>query len=469
MKVGCCKRCVPIALCLFFASALAAKRSSANECAGVAVVASAADAAIETPKRQKGSDPPPLEDTRQNSGSDASASSPPSLPPISNATVSPIQTDEDIMDEEEASATVPLDDSFITGDVVFDKNNPLPLEPGGGEGILDGLLATETDAGKASESDMPGVDNPMVGKYRDYYLAPERVKWLTAVLEKAEQYRLYVRARLKERGMPAYLEYLPVVESSYKTNARSKAGALGLWQFMANSTRGLLKRDDFVDERLDPWRSTDAALSKLMANYKQFGDWPLALAAYNCGAGAMQGVIRRNPGKDFWALAQAGSLRRETSQYVPRLIAIADICENTSHYGVDIPTAKRENGESTNPRAGSFDYADTNKAVSLKRLASSLKIDEGMLISMNPALYREITPPHCTYSVRVPEGMGEAASSALEESPPYHFQTRYTVVAGDSLWKISRAFRVTVSAICDANSMSENSTLKVGRVLYIPN
>lgn len=369
------------------------------------------------------------------------------------------------LDAAEENSTVPLDDQFITGDINSVDNTQVPLEPGGGDGVLEILNRPR----HIIIDDTLEMDNPMVEKYRTYYLAPERVKWLATVLDNGEQYRLYIRERLKERGMPAYLEYLPVVESSYKTNAKSRTGALGLWQFMANSTRGFLKRDDFIDERLDPWRSTDAALSKLMVNYKQFGDWLLALAAYNCGAGAMQGIVRRNPGKNFWELAEGGLLRKETTQYVPRLAAIADICENTEHYEVDIPTARREDGESINPRAGTFDYAPTNGAVSLRRLASSLKIDEEMLLSMNPALFREITPPHTQYTVRVPEGMGEAASYALEDIEPYHFQTRYTVVAGDSLWKISRAFHVTVDALCDANGISEKTTLKIGKNLYIPN
>lgn len=403
-----------------------------------------------------------------NAMADAPNDGPQATPPAINA--APSEDDMDIAEEE---ATVLLDDKFITGDIDEAEgegaleahgggNKLVPLEPGGGEGLLkpSGIIADSYV--------IPGADNPLVEKYRAYYLTPVHIKWLCDVLESGEQYRLYVRARLKEKGMPSYLEYLPVVESNYKTNARSRTGALGLWQFMSNSTKGFLRRDDFVDERLDPWRSTDAALSKLMANYNQFGDWPLALAAYNCGAGAMQGILRRNPGKDFWALAEAGALRKETAQYVPRLLAIADICENAALYGADIPTGRDADGKDINPRAGAFDYADTKGAVSLKRLAEDLKIDEDMLLSMNSALFREITP-HTPYTVRVPEGMGEAAEYALERIEPYHFQTRYTVVAGDSLWKISRAFHVTLASLCEVNGINEKTTLKIGKNLYIPN
>lgn len=353
-------------------------------------------------------------------------------------------------------------------------------EPGGGE-----AQAAGQEGNNRFDAGMEGANNPLVEKWRKYYLTPVHTQWLCEVLDGAEQYRLYVRQALKARGMPQFLEYLPVVESNYKRDARSKTGALGLWQFMSNSTKGFLKRDEFVDERLDPWRSTDAALKKLLANYEQFGDWALAIAAYNCGAGALQSALRRNPGKDFWALEKAGALRKETAQYIPRLIAIADICENAAFYGVEIPTARGEDGEDTNPRAGMFDYAEAKGAVSLKRLAGDLKIDEGTLLALNSALFKEVTP-QSTYTVRVPEGMGEAAEFALQNSPklPDAELSRlsklssagrgstgvrcYKVEAGDSLWKISRSFGVTVAALCEANGIKENATLKIGKELYIP-
>ena len=318
------------------------------------------------------------------------------------------------------------------------------------------------------ELDIPGAHRPSVQKYRDYYLSEKSVKRLSAMLENGEQYRLYVREKLKERGMPSVLEYLPVVESSYTTNAKSKSGAVGLWQFMANSTKPFLVRNDFVDERLDPWKSTDAALAKLTENFNMFHDWLLAIAAYNCGAGAMARALAKNPGKDFWYLAEQKQLRSQTAEYVPRLLAVADAAENAAYYAVSIPSAKDEKGDPVNPRAGFFDYAETKGAISVRRLAHELKIDEDMLLSLNSALFRGITPPESSWRIRVPEGMALSARDAIGAIEPYRFQTRYTVLEGDSLWSIAKRFGTTVDALSDANNVKSNAVLRIGKILYIP-
>ena len=318
------------------------------------------------------------------------------------------------------------------------------------------------------ELDIPGADRVCVQKYRDYYLSEKAVKWLSSVLENGEQYRLYVREKLKERGMPSVLEYLPVVESSYTTNAKSRSGAVGLWQFMANSTKPFLLRNDFVDERLDPWKSTDAALAKLQENFNMFHDWSLAIAAYNCGAGAMARALAKNPGKDFWYLAEHKQLRAQTVEYVPKLLAVADVAENAAYYAVAIPSAKNEKGEPVNPRAGRFDYAETKGAISIRRLAHELKIDEDTLSSLNSALFRGITPPASVWRIRVPEGMARSAAEAIESIEPFRFQTRYTVREGDSLWRIAERFGTTVDALCDANNVKSSAVLRIGKILYIP-
>ena len=135
-----------------------------------------------------------------------------------------------------------------------------------------------------------------VEAFRKQYLSPKWSVLLQSYLESAMEYRLYVRKAVADREMPEMLEYLPVVESNYKTNAKSRSGAIGMWQFMANSVWPFLTLNDFVDERLDPWKSTDAALKKLTDNYNIFNDWLLAIAAYNCGVGAMNKAIKKAGG-----------------------------------------------------------------------------------------------------------------------------------------------------------------------------
>ena len=124
----------------------------------------------------------------------------------------------------------------------------------------------------------PGINRKEVAALRNKYLTTHK-KWLYGILEDGESYRIFVRREIEKRKLPAILEYLPVVESDYKPAAKSRSGATGLWQFMLNSTRPYLICNEYVDERLDPWKSTEAALLKLQENYNMFGDWLLAITA----------------------------------------------------------------------------------------------------------------------------------------------------------------------------------------------
>ena len=200
----------------------------------------------------------------------------------------------------------------------------------------------------------PGMNSMKVDILRTYYLSERAQKWLYNVLEEGQQYRIYTRNQLEKRKMPAILEYLPLVESEYNPNAKSSSGAIGLWQFMTNSVKGLLEYNEYVDQRYDPWKSTDAALTKLNDNYKTFGDWLLAITAYNCGAGALSRAIKKAGSRDFWYLSQNGYLSEQAAGYVPKLLAIADVVENDRYYGVSFPHAKAWNGTTLETRAGMF-------------------------------------------------------------------------------------------------------------------
>ncbi len=203
-----------------------------------------------------------------------------------------------------------------------------------------------------------------VEKFRKLYLSPKWSTLLKAYLESAMEYRLYVRKAIQDAQMPEMLEYLPVVESNYKTSAKSRSGAIGMWQFMANSVWPFLTLNDFVDERLDPWKSTDAALKKLTDNYNYFNDWLLAIGAYNCGVGAMSKAIKKAGGeKNFWYLAENGFLSKQTAEYVPKLIAIADLAINSEYYGIDIPNHNEEFEMLENEKNGNFDYITVKKHI----------------------------------------------------------------------------------------------------------
>lgn len=312
------------------------------------------------------------------------------------------------------------------------------------------------------------LDRPEVEKFRKQYLTEKWSKLLYSYLESAMEYRLYVRKAIQEKEMPEILEYLPVVESNYKTNAKSKSGAIGMWQFMANSVWPFLTLNDFVDERLDPWKSTDAALRKLTDNYNYFNDWLIAIASYNCGVGAMNKVLRKAEEKDFWYLVDHKLLPQQTADYVPKLIAIADLAINSDYYGIDLPDHKEEFEILENEKNGNFDYITVKKAYSISQLAQELRIEPASLKHLNPSYIRGMTHPAKESKIRLPLGMEKPALDAIAKLTPIDFPFKYTVVAGDSLWSISRRYGVTVNSICELNDIKENAILKIGKVLYIP-
>ena len=326
---------------------------------------------------------------------------------------------------------------------------------------------------KIPHQSLPGIPDeilqrPDVEKFRQQYLSEKWSKLLYQYLEDAMEYRLYVRKAIQEKEMPAILEYLPVVESNYKTNAKSRSGAIGMWQFMANSVWPFLTLNDFVDERLDPWKSTEGALKKLNDNYNYFQDWLLAIAAYNCGVGAMTKCLKKAQEKNYWYLVDHNLLPSQTAHYVPQLLAIADLAMNSKYYGIELPDHEQEFKELINERDGNFDYLEVNKAYSITQLAQEMRIDEDSLKHLNPSFILGMTHPTKKSQIRLPLGMKEPAQEAIKKLTPIEFPFKYTVVAGDSLWSISRRYGVTVQAICDLNNIKENAILKIGKVLYIP-
>ena len=309
---------------------------------------------------------------------------------------------------------------------------------------------------------------PEVEKFRRQYLNEKWLKHLYNVLESAMEYRLFVRKSVQDKNLPEILEYLPVVESNYKTSAKSKSGAIGMWQFMANSVYPFLILDDFVDERLDPWKSTEAALKKLTENYNYFNDWLIAIAAYNCGVGAMNKILRKAEKKDFWYLVDKKLLPQQTADYVPKLIAIADLAINSEYYQINLPNHNEEYEMLINEKNGNFDYIIVEKAYSLKQLASEMRMDYDTLKKLNPSFVRGMTYPVKKSEIRLPLGMKKSAEDAIAKLIPIDFPFKYTVEKGDSLWSISRKYKVSIQSICDLNDIRENDILRIGKTLYIP-
>ncbi|MCH5290707.1 MAG: transglycosylase SLT domain-containing protein [Treponema sp.] len=353
------------------------------------------------------------------------------------------------------SPDISVFETSLSDSDVQTEESPLILEPG-----------TVYPEPEYHEIGIEGVDHELTKKYREQYMTDSGRAWLSHCLAASVPYRPYIQARLKEKNMPMFLQYIPVVESNYKITAVSQSGATGLWQFMANSMSPFLKRTSWYDERLDPWKSTDAALRKLSDNYAIFGDWALAIAAYNCGAGAMTKILKLNPDKDFWWLAQNGKLPKQSAQYVPKLLAVADIVENAAYYGaleagiMDCLIADAEPEE--------FDYITIAGMMSLSQIAELSGIPKETVTGLNPALFRNCTPAGTTYMLRLPHGSAQQVEAALTSAGAATDALVHTVKKGDSLWAISREYGLTVQDLCEVNNIRENGILSIGQQLIVP-
>ncbi|MGN0729573.1 lytic transglycosylase domain-containing protein [Treponema sp.] len=266
---------------------------------------------------------------------------------------------------------------------------------------------------KRKDIGISGVFKEQTVKYRERYLSAGNRQWLADVLYDSIPYRPYIRAKLKEKKMPLYLQYLPIIESNYKPTAVSSSGATGLWQFMANSMSPYLTKNEYFDERRDPWKETDAALSKLAENYKTFGDWHLAIAAYNMGAGAVGRIVKANPGKDYWALAEKGLLSKQASEYIPKLIAIADIVENADFYGAIEVGAADMRIDGAAPEK--FSYLTVKGSIRLATIAQAAGLSLETVKMLNIELLRDSTPPKTVYKIRLPAGKAKTAAENLRK------------------------------------------------------
>lgn len=265
-------------------------------------------------------------------------------------------------------------------------------------------------------------------------------------------------------GMPEEIAWLPLIESGFKVRALSRARALGLWQFIPSTGYKFgLKRNEWVDERLNPEKSTQAAIAFLRELHQIFGDWATALAAYNCGEGNVLRVIRGQKVSyldNFWDLYQR--LPRETARYYPRFQAVMHILRDPAKYGFELPDRLKPLRAETVP---------IEKQVHLKTVAERLGITQDELELLNPELRREATPP-TTYTLRVPEGKGEVLLASIDSIPVYkppkptyaYHRVRY----GETLSTIAQRYRTSVGRIMDTNNLRSARFIRAGQRLKIP-
>jgi membrane-bound lytic murein transglycosylase D len=265
---------------------------------------------------------------------------------------------------------------------------------------------------------------------------------------------------LDEYKLPRALAYLPVIESAYVPTVTSSAGAYGLWQFMAPTAKEYgLDIDWWIDERAHPEMATRAAAYFLRDLYGMFGDWPLALAAYNAGPGRVRRALEETGASTFWELYDQAAIPRETRGYVPTFFATVLIASDPAAYGFEL----RENQDSDVRRV------IVQGPVSLDYVAEVCGTSADELRKLNPQLRRGVLPPRST-ALRVPSAAVEpiaARAASLRYEDPYMKIATFTLRPGDSLKKLSRALGVSSEEIARMNNLRK-PTVGVGQTIFLP-
>ena len=329
---------------------------------------------------------------------------------------------------------------------------------------IDGLPLTDVarDGGTGSllpASDYPLELNPTVLKFLDLMTqSGEYHSRIERGLARAGAYLPMIREKLVEAGLPQDLAYLPLIESAFSTTAYSRAKAHGMWQFIAGTGRTYgLTVGSLLDERRDPERSTDAAIAYLKDLFLEFGDWHLALAGYNSGAGNVRRAMQRSGSRDFWTLQD--HLPRETRNYVPAFMASVIVSKQPERFGIS-PLAEQE---------WVYDHVQVDDPLDLQFLAKELDLELADLRELNPAIRRDLTPAGHDTAIRLPAGYGARAEQLLASTPRSEWAPRtfHTVRRGDTLSAIARLHGSTVSDIRQANGL-RSTVIHPGQSLIVP-
>lgn len=311
--------------------------------------------------------------------------------------------------------------------------------------------------------DFPLVENEQVRSYIDYYTGEGR-EIFARLLHRAERYIPFMRRIFEEEGLPQDLTYLALVESGFNPHAYSHAHAAGPWQFIQSTAENYgLSNDEWRDERRDFEKSTRAAARFLSELYDRFaGDWYLAVAAYNAGGGRISRAMEENGAEDFWELSANSSLRDETKNYLPKLLAVLTIVRDPAAYGFsDIPEA--------DPLA--YDVVRLPEATDLELAARLCEVSPEDLRGLNPELKRWCTPPLARdYELRIPAGSKSRfeklyANIPSEQRAGFH---RHRVAKGETLAKIARRYNLRQDDLIALNRLENFRALPLGDELLIP-
>ena len=332
------------------------------------------------------------------------------------------------------------------------KSEPAPIDEANElNPAVDETVKAKAEAEiKSTPSDLPLMMTDQVAGFINYFSTRGRGT-VERALARSGRYEDMIRRTLKEEGVPQDLIYLAQAESGFHPLAVSRAGARGMWQFMGSRAKGYgLERSWWIDDRQDPEKATRAAAHHLKDLYKQFGDWYLAMAAYNSGPGTVQSAVKRTGYADFWQLYRRNVLPKETRNYVPIIVAVTIMAKNPAQYGLDSVVKEK-------PVA--YDTVKIDYPIDLRLAAECVDATTSDLLDLNPSLLRLTTPKDHEFELHLPAGTADKFQTTVASIPAdkrvwwrYH-----KVQAGETLAAIARTYHTTPTAIAEANDLGASS------------
>jgi len=319
----------------------------------------------------------------------------------------------------------------------------------------------ETEEPEEITYDIPMSSNHKVQAFIKRFQT-ERRDNMEESLRRSGKYLHLFRQIFEKEGLPKDLAYIPLIESSFKPSAYSRAHAKGVWQFVVGTAlRYGLRIDWWIDERADPEKSCLAAAHYLKDLYDMFGDWNLAMAAYNAGENKVLRAVKRLKTSDFWKIASTSYLSRETRNHIPAILAAIHIAKNPELYGFSIE--KEE--------AVIYTKVSIPSCTDLQLIAECAQTSLQAILELNPELRRLTTPPnYLNYEIKLPAGSEEFFLANYSRIPPDKRVSwlQYQVRQGETLSQIARRYRTTVSAICQANNIRNRHFIRKGSLIVIP-
>jgi membrane-bound lytic murein transglycosylase D len=313
-----------------------------------------------------------------------------------------------------------------------------------------------------TKSDLPLMVNDYVATFINFFANTQKGhNTLLHSFQRSGLYRGMIQRVLAEEGVPQDLIYLAVAESGFQphaVNRKSRAG--GMWQFMPDPFYGL-KRDTYVDERFDPEKSTRAYARYMKFLHDQLGDWYLAMAAYDHGAGNIQKEVAKTGYADFWELYRRNELPTETRNYVPEILAAIIIANHPTQYGFDDVTL--------DPPILT-DTVTINYSIDLRLVSDLVGAPVDEVEALNPSLLRMVTPPDVSFDLHLPAGTAtlfEQRAALIPEARRTSWRY-HPVVAGDTLDSVAREYRVTAADVAAANQLAPDAGIAGVDALLVP-